>query len=210
MRAADDALIASTSCGFSWSAPRIVPTTWTSLRKPSGNDGRNGRSMRRQVRIAWSLALPSRRKNDPGILPAAYIRSSMSTVRGKKSVPSRTFRAAVAVASTTVSPMRATTAPSACPASLPVCRDRVRSVPLMGLDTVMASAMALLCDWGAPLASSQSACTGAVLVDRTRYSATGSWRRAAPLVLLRAAHAGEDGSDRRPMSTRNGLATGRS
>ena len=40
--------------------------------------------------MAWSLDLPSRRKNEPGILPAAYMRSSMSTVRGKKSMPSRT------------------------------------------------------------------------------------------------------------------------
>jgi hypothetical protein len=32
---------------------------------------------------------PSRRKNEPGILPAAYERSSTSTVSGKKSKPSR-------------------------------------------------------------------------------------------------------------------------
>ena len=69
--AADEALMASTSCGFTWSAPRIVPTTWTSLRNPSGNEGRSGRSMSRSVRMAWSEALPSRRKNEPGILPAA-------------------------------------------------------------------------------------------------------------------------------------------
>ena len=94
--------------------------------------------------MAWSVARPSRRKNEPGILPAAYVRSSMSTVRGKKSVPSRTERAAVAVASTTVSPMRPTTAPSASWASLPASKVRVRSVPLMGADTEMASAMSLL------------------------------------------------------------------
>ena len=97
-----------------------------------GNDGRSGRSISRSVRIAWSVALPSRRKNEPGILPAAYIRSSMSTVRGKKSVPSRTLRAAVAVTRTIVSPIRATTAPSAWQASLPVSNDRVRSVPVSG------------------------------------------------------------------------------
>ncbi len=55
--------------------------------------------------VAWSVARPSRRKNEPGILPAAYIRSSMSTVSGKKSCPSRTLRAAVAVTSTIVSPI---------------------------------------------------------------------------------------------------------
>src|SRR5580692_935729 len=144
IKAADAALIASTSCGFTWSAPMIVPTTCTSLRKPSGNDGRRGRSIRRQVRIAWSELLPSRRKNEPGILPAAYARSSMSTVSGKKSVPSRTDRAAVAVARRTVSPRRASTAPSASWASLPASKDMVRSVPLMGAETEMASDMMLL------------------------------------------------------------------
>ena len=67
-----------------------------------GNDGRSGRSVRRQVRIACSLGRPSRRKNEPGILPAAYIRSSTSTVSGKKSMPSRTPLAALAVTRTTV------------------------------------------------------------------------------------------------------------
>ncbi len=142
--AADEALIARTSCGLTWSAPTTVPTMWISLRKPSGKDGRSGRSIRRSVRMAWSELLPSRRKNDPGILPAAYVRSSMSTVRGKKSVPSRTERAAVAVASRTVSPMRPSTAPSASWASLPASKDMVRSVPLIGAETEMASDMMLL------------------------------------------------------------------
>ena len=47
--------------------------------------------------------------------PAAYIRSSTSTVRGKKSAPGRGDLEPVAVTSTTVSPIRAVTAP---PASL--------------------------------------------------------------------------------------------
>ena len=94
--------------------------------------------------MAWSELLPSRRKNEPGIFPAAYARSSMSTVRGKKSVPSRTDRAAVAVASRTVSPMRASTAPSANWANFPDSNVSVRSVPLIGPDTEMASAMMLL------------------------------------------------------------------
>ena len=68
----------------------------------------------------------------------------MSTVSGKKSAPSRTDRDAVAVASRTVSPILATTAPSANWASLPVSNVSVRSVPLMGADTVMASDMTLL------------------------------------------------------------------
>ena len=71
INAAEAALIDSTSCGFSWSAPMTVVTTWVSLRKSLGNDGRNGRSVRRQVRTASSVGRPSRRKNEPGILPAA-------------------------------------------------------------------------------------------------------------------------------------------
>ena len=62
-----------------------VMTTWTSLRRPFLKVGRSGRSIRRQVRIASSPGRPSRRKNEPGIWPAAYIRSSTSIVRGKKS-----------------------------------------------------------------------------------------------------------------------------
>jgi hypothetical protein len=111
INAAEAALIDSTSWGFSWSAPITVVTTWVSLRKSLGNDGRSGRSVRRQVRTASSVGRPSRRKNEPGILPAAYARSSTSTVKGKKSVPGRTSRAALAVVSTVVPPMLATTAP---------------------------------------------------------------------------------------------------
>jgi hypothetical protein len=72
----------------------------------------------REVSVAFSPALPSRRKKLPGILPAAYIRSSTSTVSGRKST-SR-WAPAVAVASTSVSPAVTTTAPLACRASLPV------------------------------------------------------------------------------------------
>jgi len=69
--AAEAALMARTSWGLTWSAPKMVPTMWTSLRKPLGKDGRSGRSMSRSVRMAWSEDLPSRRKKEPGILPAA-------------------------------------------------------------------------------------------------------------------------------------------
>ena len=69
----------------------MVAMTCTSLRKPSGKLGRSGRSVRRQVRMAGSPGRPSRRKTPPGILPAAYMRSSTSTVSGKKSMPSRGF-----------------------------------------------------------------------------------------------------------------------
>jgi len=51
-------LMARTSWGFSWSAPKMVPTMWTSLRKPSG------RGAQRPVdeaagQEAWSDDLPS-------------------------------------------------------------------------------------------------------------------------------------------------------
>jgi hypothetical protein len=82
---ADAALIATASygsCGFS---DITVTTIWISLRRPSTNDGRSGRSISRQERIASVPGRPSRRKNEPGMRPAAYMRSSTSTVSGKKS-----------------------------------------------------------------------------------------------------------------------------
>src|ERR1700722_1592091 len=98
----------------------------------------------------------------------------MSTVRGKKSVPSRTERAATAVANRTVSPMRPSTAPSASCANFPVSNVRVRSVPLMGPDTEMASAMMLLVFgvWGHLLAGSQWSTTSLLEV-------TGDWQPAS-------------------------------
>ncbi len=89
---------------WSGSSAITVQTTWTSLRKPFGKDGRNGRSMRRQVRMASSDGRPSRRKNEPGILPAAYMRSSTSTVSGKKSNWSRGCLPAVVAERIMVSP----------------------------------------------------------------------------------------------------------
>ena len=71
----------------------------------------------RAVSVPFSPARPSRLKNEPGILPAAYMRSSTSTVRGRKSA-SRRFPI-TAVQNTMVSPARTTTAPVACLASLP-------------------------------------------------------------------------------------------
>src|SRR5579859_2657065 len=76
----------------------------------------------RAVRIARSVGRPSRLKKPPGIFPAAYMRSSTSTVSGKKSAPSRASIRPCAVASTIVSPERTRTAPSACLASLPVSK----------------------------------------------------------------------------------------
>ena len=138
--AADAPLIDATSCGFSRSAPRMVAMTCTSLRKSAGNDGRSGRSVSRQVRIACSPGRPSRRKNEPGILPAAYMRSSTSTVSGKKSMPSRGFDVQT-VDSSVVPPTFTTTAPSARLASLPVSRVISRPAALMGPETRNASSL---------------------------------------------------------------------
>src|SRR5271166_1383867 len=117
----------------------------------------------------------------------------MSTVSGKKSVPSRTERAAVAVASRTVSPMRASTAPSASWASLPASKDMVRSVPLIGPDREMASAMMLL------------VCQGHLrcwfpVVDHLAPEVTGDWQplardaRFCVLPLPSDAEAADDGA----------------
>src|SRR3954449_7638868 len=94
-------------------------TTCTSLRRPLAKVGRSGRSISRQVRIASSDGRPSRRKNEPGMRPAAYIRSSTSTVSGKKSNWSFGWRPAVVADSRVVSPMLATTEPAACLARRP-------------------------------------------------------------------------------------------
>src|SRR6476646_3325359 len=76
----------------------------------------------RAVRMAFSPARPSRLKNPPGIFPAAYIFSSTSTVRGKKSAPSRPSVRPTAVASTTVPSCCTRTAPCACLATAPVSK----------------------------------------------------------------------------------------
>ena len=75
----------------------------------------------RAVSVACSPARPSRLKKEPGILPAAYIRSSTSTVSGRKSTSRRL--PAVAVDSTSVSPERTCTAPEACLAMRPVSNE---------------------------------------------------------------------------------------
>jgi hypothetical protein len=51
-RAAEAPLTIGMSASWSWSAERSWPMSWTSLRKPSGKRGRQGRSQRREVRIS--------------------------------------------------------------------------------------------------------------------------------------------------------------
>src|SRR3954471_21913161 len=75
--------------------------------------------------MACSDGRDSRLMKPPGILPAAYIRSSMSTVSGKKSRPGRGSER-FAVPSTMVSPKRTVTEPPASVASLPVSMVSVR------------------------------------------------------------------------------------
>ena len=74
--ATEDPIIAAISEGASSSTDMTVATTCTSLKKPFGNSGRSGLSIRRELRIAFSLGLPSLFINPPGIFPAAYIFSS--------------------------------------------------------------------------------------------------------------------------------------
>jgi len=86
---------------------------------------------------------PSRRKKEPGIRPAAYIRSSTSTVSGKKSNWSLGCLDAVVADSSIVSSSRwATTAPAACRASRPVSNRTVR-VP----KTPLSSKAIVSCTW---------------------------------------------------------------
>jgi hypothetical protein len=118
------------------SAANTVAMTWVSSRKPSENSGRMDRSMKRQTRISRSASLPSRLKKPPGILPAADVFSTKSTVRGKKSIPSRGV-VDVTVTSTTVSPYCTTAAPAACLAMRPVSIESVR--PPICVDTVAMS-----------------------------------------------------------------------
>ena len=103
--------------------------------QPAGQDG-----------LVRALALtPEERAGDlaRGVGPLLDVDGEGEEVR-----PLRTDRAAVAVASRTVSPMRASTAPSASWASFPASNDMVRSVPLIGADTEMAL------DWLASLLAS--------------------------------------------------------
>ena len=118
--AADAPFIARMSYGWTWSTDSVRLTSCVSRRQPFGNSGRSGRSIMRAISVAFSPARPSRLKNEPGILPAAYMRSSTSTVSGRKSTSRRL--PAVAVDSTTVSPAVTVTAPEACLAIFPVSK----------------------------------------------------------------------------------------
>src|SRR5829696_3046163 len=175
----DAALIASTSYRWSGCSDMTVMTTWTSLRRPLTKVGRSGRSISRQVRIASSLGRPSRRKNEPGMRPAAYIRSSTSTVSGKKSRCSfGCFEAVVADRSMVSSSRYATAAPAACLASRPVSKRMVR-VPKRPLSMVATASWIVLSDTSGALflASSRSGYGGGrVRLAGLRWERPGSLR----------------------------------
>ena len=67
------AIIARTSGSFSRSCDSVVTMTWVSLRQPSANSGRTGRSISRETSVSFSDGRPSRLKKPPGILPAAKV-----------------------------------------------------------------------------------------------------------------------------------------
>src|SRR3954464_8763581 len=138
--AADAPFIARMSYGWMWSIEIGIATSCVSRRQPFGKSGRMGRSIMRAVRVPFSPARPSRLKKEPGILPAAYMRSSTSTVSGRKSTSRRLPM--VAVLRTIVSPWRTTTAPEACLAILPVSNEI--SWPEISTETVVTASL-LIC-----------------------------------------------------------------
>ena len=123
--------MARMSYGTTWSIDSGIETSCVSRCQPLGKSGRRGRSIMRATRVPFSPERPSRLKKDPGILPAEYMRSSTSTVSGRKST-SRGLPA-VAVPSTIVSPALTTTEPEACLARRPV--SNVISVPPISTET---------------------------------------------------------------------------
>ena len=68
---AEAPMIEGTSGSFLRSAEIGPAWIWTSSRYVSGNSGRIGRSISREVRISLVVGRPSRLMNPPGNLPAA-------------------------------------------------------------------------------------------------------------------------------------------
>ena len=142
MTAAEAAVMESTSDSFSWSEEMTLASTCTSSGRPLGNNGRIGRSMRRETRVSRSDGRPiSRRKKLPGIRPAAYMRSEYSTVSGKKP-RSKSRGCEQTVTSTTVPPHWMVTEPWACVATRPV--SRMISLPPMVAETRVGAFLKLM------------------------------------------------------------------
>ena len=68
---AEEASTAKMSASLVGSAETTMAVTLVSQAKPSGKMGRMVRSIMREDKVSFLLALPSRLKNPPGILPAA-------------------------------------------------------------------------------------------------------------------------------------------
>ena len=153
--AADAALMASTSCGFTWSAPTMVPDdvdlvaealgerrAQRAVDEPAGQDG-----------LVRGLALPAEERAGDlagGVGPLLDVDGQgeeVGPLPDRAGGGGRGQQDGVADAGHT--------APSASWASLPASKDMVRSVPLIGADTEMASAMMLLVCRGHLRAGSQ-------------------------------------------------------
>src|SRR5919109_318111 len=162
-----------------------MPTSCVSRRQPFGNSGRSGRSIMRAISVAFSPARPSRLKNEPGILPAAYIRSSTSTVSGMKSMSRRL--PAVAVPRTRLSPEATRTAPEACLARRPV--SNTISDPPIWTETSCTSAMYSFLDpplgpWRIPQSLFASVVSASMLAAGLRRSLDGERSLHAGLAVL--------------------------
>ncbi len=66
---------ARTSVSYWLSAEKTVAMICVSFWYPSGNSGRQLRSIRREISVSRSVRRPSRRKKLPGMRPAAERRS---------------------------------------------------------------------------------------------------------------------------------------
>src|SRR5512141_2333704 len=119
-----------------------------------------GRSVRRAARMAASDGRDSRLMKPPGILPAAYMRSSNSTVSGKKSRPGLGSER-LAVPSSMVSPERTVAAPPASSASLPVSMVSVRP-PISAVRVVTGISPPMSEDGSCLAAQSEAADDGAI------------------------------------------------
>ena len=140
--AAEAALMASTSWGFSWSAPMTVMTTWVSLRKPSGNDGRSGPvdEAAGEDGLLAGAALPA----EEGAGDLAGRVGPLLDVDGEGEEVDALAHAVGGVGGGEhggAARWWRRTAPCDCRASLPVSKVRVLSVPETGPLTRMASAM---------------------------------------------------------------------
>ncbi len=74
--AAEDPIMAVISGEQSWSTDITVVTICTSFLNPLGKSGLKGLSISLEVKVAFSLGLPSLLMNPPGIFPTEYIFSS--------------------------------------------------------------------------------------------------------------------------------------